>query len=117
MSDFDDLLLDSPKFQKNSRKLNENNSINPNLTGGFPNKKIETNTNENFSNTMSKVNAERPSLIGFSRRDRSPSKSPPSKNINTHNNENNFEQPKIIEKKKSNNNKRKFESKRIKFFK
>ena len=99
MSDFDDLLLDSPKFQKNPRKLNENISINPNLTGGFPNKKIETNTNENFSNTMSKVNAERPSLIGFSRRDRSPSKSPPSKNINTHNNENNFEQPKIIEKK------------------
>ena len=45
MSDFDDLLLDSPKFQKNPRKLNENNSINPNLTGGFPNKKIETNTN------------------------------------------------------------------------
>ena len=95
MSDFDDLLIDSPKFQ-NTRKLNSNIPPNPNLTGGFPNKKSEPNTNENFSNTMSKINPEKPSLIGFSRRERSPSKSP-SKNIK--NNDNNIDQPKIIEKK------------------
>ena len=95
MSDFDDLLIDSPKFQ-NTRKLNSNIPPNPNLTGGFPNKKSEPIINDNFSNTMSKINPEKPSLIGFSRRERSPSKSP-SKNIK--NNDNNIDQPKIIEKK------------------
>ena len=95
MSDFDDLLIDSPKFQ-NTRKLNSNIPPNPNLTGGFPNKKSEPIINDNFSNTMSKINPEKPSLIGFSRRERSPSKSP-SKNIKT--NDNNIDQPKIIEKK------------------
>ena len=98
MSDFDDLLIDSPKFKDNRRKINENIISDANLTGGFQNRTNDTNTNTKFSNTMSRVNAERPSLIGFSRRDRSSSRSP-AKNIQN-NNENNFEEPKIIEKKK-----------------
>ena len=66
MSDFDDLLIGNPKFQDNQRKINENMISDPNLIRKFEKRR---NTNTNFRKTINRVNEERPSFIGFTRRD------------------------------------------------